>query len=299
LRSSRSDDTAGHAGGGPYRHALEQARGRLGRLASVVVFYPTIQSTNDAAASLAADPQATGRAPVPVAAGSQPVPFVHPEGAVIVADEQTAGRGRRGHGWFSPRGSGLYVSVVLTPGRAVSDPRRAIRLLTLAAGVALAEAIEEATGLTIDLKWPNDLYVGRKKLGGILAEAVTNASTMAPIVVGYGINVLAVAWPPELVDRATSLESELGRVVDRDRLFVETLAALGRRYDDLLAGKFDGILDAWRRHAPSACGARVKWIDASGEQSGMTEGIDGDGALLVETGERTHRIVGGELTWEF
>jgi BirA family biotin operon repressor/biotin-[acetyl-CoA-carboxylase] ligase len=296
LRSSRSDDTAGRADGGPYRDALEQARGRLGRLASIVVFYPTIRSTNDAAASLAAEPP--GRDRLAVAAGSQRIPFVDPEGAVIVADEQTGGRGRRGHGWFSPRGSGLYVSVVLTPARAVSDPRRAMRLLTLAAGVALVEAIEQAAGLTIDLKWPNDLYVGRRKLGGILAEAVTNASTMA-VVLGYGINVLAVALPPELVDRATSLESELGRVVDRDRLFIETLAALGRRYDDLLAGKFDGILDAWRRHAPSACGARVKWIDASGEQSGRTEGIDAEGALLVRTGERTHRIVGGELTWEF
>jgi BirA family biotin operon repressor/biotin-[acetyl-CoA-carboxylase] ligase len=260
------------------------------------VFYPTIRSTNDAAASLAAEPP--GRDRLAVAADSQRIPFVDPEGAVIVADEQTGGRGRRGHGWFSPRGSGLYVSVVLTPARAVSDPRRAMRLLTLAAGVALVEAIEQAAGLTIDLKWPNDLYVGRRKLGGILAEAVTNASTMA-VVLGYGINVLAVALPPELVDRATSLESELGRVVDRDRLFIETLAALGRRYDDLLAGKFDGILDAWRRHAPSACGARVKWIDASGEQSGRTEGIDAEGALLVQTGKRTHRIVGGELTWEF
>jgi BirA family transcriptional regulator, biotin operon repressor / biotin---[acetyl-CoA-carboxylase] ligase len=296
LRSSRSDDTAGRADGGPYRDALEQARGRLGRLASVVVFYPTIRSTNDAAASLAAEP--AGRDPLAVAAGSQRISFVDPEGAVIVADEQTVGRGRRGHGWFSPRGSGLYVSVVLTPARAVSDPRRAMRLLTLTAGVALVEAIEQAAGLTIDLKWPNDLYVGRRKLGGILAEAVTSASTMASVVLGYGINMLAVAYPPELVDRATSLEGELGRVVHRDRLFIETLAALGRRYDDLLAGKFDSILDAWRRHAPSAFGARVKWIDASGEQSGRTEGIDAEGALLVQTGERTHRIVGGELRWD-
>src|SRR5204863_760414 len=135
------------AGGGPYRHALAEAAGRLGRLASTVLFYPTVGSTNDVAARFACDRQEVGNS----------------EGAVIVADEQTAGRGRRGHGWFSPRGSGLYVSVVLTPGRAVSNPRRAIRLLTLAAGVALAEAIEEAAGLAIDLKWPNDLYVGRKK----------------------------------------------------------------------------------------------------------------------------------------
>jgi BirA family transcriptional regulator, biotin operon repressor / biotin---[acetyl-CoA-carboxylase] ligase len=217
---------------------------------------------------------------------------------VVVADEQTAGRGRRGHAWFSPPCSGLYVSVILTPARALVDPRRAMQLLTLAAGVALVEAIEQAAGLSIDLKWPNDLYVGRRKVGGILAEAIPGSSTMPAVVLGYGINVLAGAYPPELVDRATSLERELGRVVDRDRLFIETLVALGRRYDDLLTGKFDGILDTWRRHSPSACGGRVKWIDASGEQSGIAAGIDDQGALLVRTGDRTDRIVGGELRWE-
>ena len=85
--------------------------------------------------------------------------------------QQTAGRGRRGHTWFSPPGSGLYVSVVLMPARARVDPMRATTLLTLAAGVALAEAVEAATGLRVDIKWPNDLLVGRRKLAGILAEA--------------------------------------------------------------------------------------------------------------------------------
>ena len=131
--------------------ALARAAGRLGRIGSQVLYFQTIGSTNDVAALLAE--QAAG------------------EGAVVFADEQTAGRGRRGHTWFSPLATGLYVSVVLAPRRARVDPERATMLLTLAAGVALAEAIEVVGGLRVDLKWPNDLFVARRKLGGILAEA--------------------------------------------------------------------------------------------------------------------------------
>ena len=116
------------------------------------------------------------------------------------------------------------------------------------------------------------------------------------MVVGYGINVLSTAFPPELRDRATSLESELGRAVDRHQLLVETLAALSRRYEDLLDGRFDAILDAWRRRAPGASGARVAWTTNAGTASGVTAGIDDRGALLVRVGDRVERIVSGELT---
>jgi len=276
----------GEFGGGPYRHALEQARDRLGRLASVVIFHPCIGSTNDAAVAVARDWPGTSHTPDVL------------EGAVIVADEQTAGRGRRGHTWSSPAGRGLYVSVVLTPSRAASDPRRATALLTLAAGVAIVEAIEAAAALSAGLKWPNDVYAGRRKLAGILAEAVNDATGGPAIVLGYGINVLATEWPPDVAQRATSIESEIGRAIERDRLFVETLAALSRRYGDLVAGRFDAILDAWRRRAPSACGTRVAWTDATGEHSGITAGVDDEGRLLVRVGDLTHEVVGGELRWE-
>jgi len=252
----------------PFDEAIAHVRDRLGRLGSTILYYPAIGSTNDVAAS-------------------------HPvEGVVVVADEQTEGRGRRGHAWFSPPASGLYVSVVLTPGRARVDPARATALLTLAAGVAIAEAVDATTGLAPDLKWPNDLFVGRRKVAGILAESQVDA-----IILGYGINVGPMAYPPELADRATSLESELGRAIDRDQLFVETLAALARRYEDLLEGRFDAILDAWRRRAPAASGARVAWTTPLGQQSGITAGIDGRGALLVRVGDRVERIIGGELRW--
>lgn len=241
-----------------------------------MLFFPTIGSTNDVAAAVGAD---RGRP--------------DPEGLVVFADEQTAGRGRRGHTWFSPPGSGLYVSVVFVPARARVDPARATRLLTLAVGVALAEAVEASAGLRVDLKWPNDLHVARRKLAGILAEACGDA-----VVAGYGINVTATSFPPDLRDRATSIESELGRAADRPALLAESLAALAARYADLLEGRFDAILDAWRRRAPSTHGARVTWTTPAGPVTGVTAGIDDEGALLVRVGERIERIVAGELKWD-
>jgi BirA family biotin operon repressor/biotin-[acetyl-CoA-carboxylase] ligase len=265
--------------------ALERARGRLGRLGSHVLFLSITGSTNDVASKLAIS-------------GDY-------EGAVVLAEAQTAGRGRRGHAWLSPPGSGLYVSVVLTPGRARTEDDRATTLVTLAAGVALAEAVEAATALRVDLKWPNDLYVARRKLAGILAEGISTppesrSKGIDAVILGYGINVGPMAFPPELASRATSLELELGRQVDRAELFAETLAALARRYEDLLAGRFDAILDAWRSRAPAAHGSRVTFITGStpaGIQTGVTAGIDDRGALLVRVGDHLERIVAGEVTW--
>jgi len=215
-----------------------------------------------------------------------------PVGSVVVADQQTAGRGRRGHTWFSPPRAGLYVSVVLAPAAARVDPSRATMLLTLAAGVAIAEGIEAASGLATALKWPNDVVAGGRKLAGILAEGRGDL-----VVLGYGINVMAAAFPPELRDRATSLESEVGREVDRDLVLDETLAALSRRYDDLVDGRFDAILDAWRARAPRAVGAKVSWMAQGVARSGVTCGIDDHGALLVRVDDGVERIISGEIQW--
>ena len=251
--------------------ALADAAPRLGRFGEAIEYFPTVGSTNDVAIH-----RATSR---------------DHEYRVIIADAQTSGRGRRGRTWFSPPGAGLYVSAILVPARA-SDAGRAMQLTTIAAGVALVEGVAAATGLMPHLKWPNDLYVGRRKLAGILAEGTGGA-----VVLGYGVNVSAASFPPDLADRVTSIESELGRTVDRPRVLAETLSALAVRYADLLAGRFDAILDAWRARAPGCRGARVSWTTPAGAQTGVTAGIDELGALLVRAGDRTERIVAGELTW--
>jgi len=248
--------------------AIERARPRLAPLAAPLLFFSTIGSTNDEAASIAT------------------------EGTVVVAGAQTSGRGRRGRTWFSPPGSGLYVSTVLAPARARVDPRRATTLLTLAAGVAIAEGIQASTGLDVDVKWPNDVYASGRKLAGILAEAVGDV-----VVLGYGINLAASAFPSDLRDRATSLEGQSGLTPDRALVLVETLAALAVRYGDLLAGRFDAILDAWRARAPAAVGARVTWTTGSNAHSGVTAGVGDDGALVVRTERGIERIVGGEVQW--
>ena len=254
-----------------FADAIADVGARLAPLGRRFEFFSDIGSTNDVAAQYAAS--------------------VDDEGVVFVADAQTSGRGRRGRTWFSPPGAGLYVSTILRPMRS-RDRERATLLTTIAAGVSLVEGVRQATGLTPSLKWPNDLYVARRKLAGILAEGVGDA-----VVLGYGINISTASFPPELGDRATSLESELGRAVDRTRVFAETLAALAARYDDLLAGRFDAILDAWRTLAPAAHGARVSWTTPAGARSGVTSGIDERGALLVRCGESVERIVSGELVW--
>ena len=135
--------------------ALDRATPRLGCFRLPPTYFSTVGSTNDAALALAERGDA--------------------EGAIVIASSQTAGRGRRGRAWHSPAGSGLYVSVVLAPARAREEPDRATALLTLTAGVAIAEAIERVTGLAPAIKWPNDLLVGRRKLAGILAEGVATS----------------------------------------------------------------------------------------------------------------------------
>ena len=267
-----------------FADALASARAghRLGRLGSHVLYFSSIGSTNDVAITLATSG--------------------HHEGGVVIAETQTAGRGRRGRHWLSPPVSGLYVSVVVAPARARVAPDRATALVTLAAGVALAEAIEMVTGLGPEIKWPNDLLIGGRKLAGILAEGIASGGPsgyrpVASVALGYGINVGPMTTLTELGDRATSLERELGRPVDRAVLFAETIGAIAARYDDLLEGRFDAILDAWRRRAPSSIGTRVMWDTEGRPQSGTTEGIDEWGALLVRLGDRIERIVTAELKW--
>ena len=268
-----------------FASAFDAARGRLAPLGRRILFFTSIGSTNDLALSLADDARS--------------------EGTIVFADHQSAGRGRQGRAWFSPPGGGLYVSVILRPASAratagkpesaAASGDRTAALLTLAAGVALAEAVESVASLRPDIKWPNDLLVGRRKLAGILAESV--GGDAGAVVLGYGINVRGDAYPSEIRSRATSLESELGRPIDRAALWVETLAALAARYRDLLDGRFDAILDAWRSRSPSSRNARVSWITPDGPESGITCGIDDHGALLVAVGGCVERIVGGEVVW--
>jgi len=209
-------------------------------------------------------------------------------GVVVVADEQTAGRGRRGTTWASPGGAGLYFSFIARPGSLDSS----LSLITLAAGVGVRDGVAAATGLAPDLKWPNDLIVDKHKLAGILAEGVAIGSASQAVVIGVGLNLQPAAYPPDVAARATSIEGELGRRFDRGELLPEILIALWDRLAALEQRPGD-ILQAWRAAAPSATGTRVEWDG----KHGTTAGIDDRGALLVKTNAGVERVIAGELRW--
>lgn len=249
-----------------FASSLTLARERLGIFAHSVLWYPEVGSTNDIAAVLADRGAA--------------------EGLVVVADRQTAGRGRLGRSWASPPGAGIYASAVLRPSAAVA------RLLTIAAGVAVAEGVAAATGLTTHVKWPNDVHVAGRKLAGILAEGALNH-----VVLGIGINVQPAAYPPDVAARATAIETELGRRVDRGLVLAECLSALASRYRELQDGSSRLVLDAWRRHAEPMLGRRVEWESAGERHTGLADNIDDDGALIVSVEAGTLRIRSGEVRW--
>jgi BirA family biotin operon repressor/biotin-[acetyl-CoA-carboxylase] ligase len=249
--------------------ALANASHRLGLFTGEVLWYASVSSTNDVAGVLA-DSGA-------------------PEGCVVVANAQSAGRGRQGRTWVSPPGAGLYVSALLRPKEDAS-------LLTIAAGVAVAEGIQRATGLAVALKWPNDAFVGQRKVAGILAEA--NSSEAGPyVIVGFGINVMPAAYPPDVAVRATSLEGELGRGVDRGLLLAECLGRLATRYADLQCGHAGDVTGAWRRRAAATFGRRVRGEVNGVVVEGVAENIDETGALVVRTAGGLARITAGEVIW--
>jgi len=256
--------------------ALRASASRRGRFGDPLYYFSETGSTNDVAAALAER-------------GA-------PEGATVVAAAQTAGRGRFGRSWFSPPGAGLYASVVCR--NATAAP-----LLTLAGGVAVADAIRVATGLPVQIKWPNDVVVQsgvparRRKLAGVLAEGSSGADGLQHVILGFGINLRPAAYPPELVDRATSIEAELGRPPDGRAVLAETLVALAALFERLAAGETDPVLTRWRALAPSAQGTLVRWDTPAGARSGTAAGIADDGALLVNVAGRIERVISGELQW--
>ncbi|MFO7693031.1 MAG: biotin--[acetyl-CoA-carboxylase] ligase [Vicinamibacterales bacterium] len=263
--------------------ALSASRDRRGGFGRPLFYFPAIGSTNDVAARLAG-----GGAP---------------EGTTVAAEAQTSGRGRLGRTWFSPQGAGLYVSIVIRPDPG-ARPRAGVAAapglpaaVTLASGVALAEAIRETTGLQAEIKWPNDLVFERRKLAGILAEASAQGAELEYVILGFGVNIRPVTYPPDVAARATSIEAELGRRIDRGLLLARALEHVSAWREALRRGSIGGVLDRWRRLSPSAVGARVEWRAPGGTVSGRTAGLDHDGALLVDRGGRIERVVAGEVIW--
>jgi BirA family biotin operon repressor/biotin-[acetyl-CoA-carboxylase] ligase len=250
---------------------LQAASSRLGCLSGPITWYPEVASTNDTAMALAEQ-------------GA-------PEGSIVIADSQTSGRGRLGRRWYSPANCGLYTSVVLKP------TKDALSLLTLSAGVALREGILVTTGLALVLKWPNDLFIGKRKLGGVLAEACSKNTESQYVILGFGINIQNTVYPQEIASNATSLEDELGYQVDKGLLLTECLVAISKQYELLKNGSSQVILENWRQAATSTFGSTVEWTEGESQHRGVVDGIDDSGALLVRSKAGSMRISSGQLRW--
>jgi BirA family transcriptional regulator, biotin operon repressor / biotin---[acetyl-CoA-carboxylase] ligase len=214
-----------------------------------------------------------------------------PHGSVYFADEQLAGRGRGDHAWLSAAGQGLYVSILLRP----PIPAACLPLLPLAAGLAAANAIRETTGLTVDLRWPNDLLIGPRKVGGILVESKIEAGVVAYAVVGIGINVHQRGFPADLATPATSLDFESGKTVSRQTLLMELLASIEQESLGLVDPA--AIETVPRRVQQASTWAAGRRVQVHGPQActGVTAGLDENGFLLVRTASGLTTVSTGGL----
>ena len=219
-----------------------------------------------------------------------------PHGSVYLADAQTAGRGRGAHAWASPPGSGLYVSVLLRPSLAPGDAL----WLSLATGLAVAAAIHLTTGLVADLRWPNDILLAQRKVAGILTEMRAEATRVDHLVIGIGINVHQLAFPPELAARATSLAIE-GVATTRSALLAALL--------NMLSAEVAALVSDSPRQAQSALLDRLEaassWVrgkavivdqgqaGAGFSFSGTTAGLDDRGFLQVRTPAGLRTVLSG------
>ncbi len=216
------------------------------------------------------------------------------EGLVVTAEEQTRGRGRRGRTWHSPRGAGLWFSVLLRPER----PVVVAQALTFLGAVAVARAVRARLKLPVALKWPNDLLLEGRKVGGVLTECSIEGGTIRHAVIGVGINVNLprAAFPEDLRSVATSLSAEAGRRVARVGLLARILAEMDARYSVLLRRGPAPLVAEARALMPMA--GRIVRVQAHDRVlEGTVRGLDDDGALLLRLPSGTvHRLLVGDVS---
>ncbi|HSD27575.1 MAG TPA: biotin--[acetyl-CoA-carboxylase] ligase, partial [Vicinamibacteria bacterium] len=211
-----------------------------------------------------------------------------PEGALVLADVQASGRGRQGRSWVSPAGN-LHVSVLFRPGTAAAP------LLPLAAGVAVAEGLAPF-GVRARLKWPNDVMVDERKLGGILAESSTTGAALEWVVVGLGLNVRG-ELPPELRAQAISLRDAGATIMDVDAVAASVLGRLAVWYHRLAEGGPSPVVSAWRERAVPWWGGRVVALSEEGRVEGRAIDVDEAGGLVLEMDDGTRKILrSGEVS---
>lgn len=216
-----------------------------------------------------------------------------PHGCLVVADSQTAGKGRRGRQWESPRGVGIWMSLILRP---AIPPVRAC-LLTLVAGMAVVRGLRAVTGLEPMIKWPNDVVLGGRKLGGILTEMSTEDECIRYVITGIGINVNNEEFPGELALAATSLKMEQGEGLRRSPVISAVAGAFEEYYEIFLKTLDMSLLrEEYNRELVNR-GRGVTVLEPGGQYEGTALGIDDEGSLLVEKKDKTvAAVISGEVS---
>jgi BirA family biotin operon repressor/biotin-[acetyl-CoA-carboxylase] ligase len=248
--------------------------GILGDFWNKVFFYESVDSTNERALALPA-----------------PETFAH--GTVVITDSQSRGRGRIGRKWISPPGRNIYMSMLLKPEIRPRD----VAFLTIAGALAGAVALGNITGLDARIKWPNDLMVNGKKIGGILTESRSGAEKVNIAVIGIGVNVNSesIDFPEELRGVVTSARAETGRVFSRVKIIVDILKELELRYKALVREGRQPLLKEWKGRS-STIGKEVRIVLSEAVLSGVADTVDDEGMLVVRlrSGE-TRRISSGDV----
>ena len=218
-----------------------------------------------------------------------------PEGAVVLAEEQSAGRGRAGHTWHSERATGIYATLLLRPRLApVQAP-----LLTMMAGLSAHAAIQAQTGLKVDLKWPNDLLIRGAKIGGILTEMHAEPAQIRFVIVGIGLNVNQETFPAELGATATSLRLESGKPQSRLELLVRLLREFENDYNRFLVEGPESVTSRFAAISSYAHGKRVRVTNGNDSFAGVTAGLGSEGLLLVKRdGGQVVMLIAGDVTEE-
>ncbi len=233
--------------------------------------FDTIDSTNACAKTLAA-------------AGTE-------EGAVVVSDFQTKGRGRQGRSWFTEPGTNLLLSCILRPCISMEQ----VGLLTIFASVSVGRALQAVTSTVVECKWPNDLLINKKKCCGILVENSINKQSLEYAVVGIGINVKQKSFPQEIKGRATSLALEFGTEFDRREIFQKVLEELDVLYSDVGKGNFEPVINEWNARC-TMFGRKITVTQAETKISGTALRLSDDGGLVIDTVEGKKTIYAGDVT---
>ncbi|MHB1004632.1 MAG: biotin--[acetyl-CoA-carboxylase] ligase [Chloroflexota bacterium] len=246
---------------------------RTTRFGRQVYHFPSTGSTNDVASALARE-------------GA-------PEGTIVVAEEQSRGRGRLGRAWLAPAGSCLLFSIIFRPSLPTGEAFR----LTMLASLAAAIAVERVSGVVPSIKWPNDLLVGHRKLAGILSEGSAVEDKLEYAVVGIGLNVnFEPSAFPEIAETAASLQAEAGRAISRARVLQELLNEIEGRYDTLRPARQGELWAEWRRRL-GTLGQRVTVTEGEHREEGTAVDVSPDGSLILRRDDGSEiAIAVGDVT---